>query len=148
MRLIWNCGVLVLLVSLAVGSKASAQTGARKLEKAELVKELRAAHKLLAEADRDYKGHRAQAAKEVHKAIKELGGEHHPKKAEAAAPGAKPPRVKQPAIHEPQATSDAQLRQAQAILEGVQAELNAHHPKAAANVTAAIAEIKTALSIK
>jgi hypothetical protein len=123
---------------------------AKKWEKAELVKELRAAHRLLAEADRDYDGHRARAAEAVHKAIRELVGNHHPAKAAGSgAAGAAAAAVKkQPAIHEAQANSDAQLRQAQGILQTVQAELNAHHPKAATHVTLAIGEINTALKIK
>jgi hypothetical protein len=58
------------------------------------------------------------------------------------------PKVKQPAIHEAQASSDAQLRQAQAILQTVQSELNSHHPRAAGNVTAAIRDLNTALKLK
>ena len=37
------------------------------------------AHKLLVEADHDYDGHRARAAHEVHRALEELDGHHHPK---------------------------------------------------------------------
>jgi hypothetical protein len=157
MRLNWTCGigVLTLLMGMAIGSTSSAQSavpssGTTKSEKSELVQELRSAHKLLAVADHDYDGHRARAAAEVHKAIKDLLGTHHPKKAKsgsATTPPVNPP-AKQPAVHEPQATSDAQLRQAQTILQGVLAELNAHHPKAAANIDAAIVEINTALKIK
>lgn len=144
-------GVLALLVGLALESVSPGQTvvpqpGAKKWEKAELVAQLRSAHKLLAEADRDYDGHRARAAEAVHKAIRELVGNHHPKKpatGTAAAVAKKPP-----AIHEPQAASDAQLRQAQGILQGVQGELSAHHPKAADHVGLAIGELNTALKIK
>lgn len=157
MRLNRACGigVLSLLVGLALDLPSSAQTtppksAAVKGEKAELVKELRAAHKLLAEADHDYDGHRARAAAEVHKAIKKLVGTHHPKTVKPGSATTAPvaPPVKQPAVHEPQTTSDAQLRQAQAILQGVQAQLNARHPKVAANIKSAIVEINTALSIK
>jgi hypothetical protein len=155
MRLNWACGigVLSLLVGLAVESPSSAQTippksAATRGEKAELVKELRVAHQLLAEADHDYNGHRARAAAEVHKAIRKLVGTHHPKTVKPGSTAPVAPPVKQPAVHEPQATSDAQLRQAQAILLGVQTQLKAHHPKAAANIKAAIVEINTALSIK
>jgi hypothetical protein len=149
---------LALVVSFAAASTAAAQSapqpGAKKLEKAELISELRSAHKLLAEADRDYDGHRAKAAEEIHKAIRELRGKQHAKAAEAgSAPAAavvvtKPPKAKHAGAHEPQADSDAQLSKALAILAGVQAELTAHHPKASANVLAAIAEINTALRIK
>ncbi len=115
---------------------------------------LRQAHRLLVEADHDYDGHRARAAEEVHKAIRELEGKHQAKRVQLGlAPAAhvvtnNGQRVKQPAIHEPQANSDAQLHRAQAILQGVQTGLNSHHPKAAANVAAAITEITTALALK
>jgi hypothetical protein len=144
-------GVLALLVGLALGSAASAQiappqSGAKKLEKAELVAQLRAAHKLLAEADRDYDGHRARAAEAVHKAIRELVGNHHPKKPPTGTAAAV--AKKSPAVHEPQAASDAQLRQAQGILQGVQGELSTRHPKAAEHISLAIGELNTALKIK
>jgi hypothetical protein len=112
---------------------------------------LRQAHRLLVEADHDYDGHRARAAEEVHKAIKELEGKHHAKKAQAGvAPvvASKPAAPKEPAVHEAQANSDAQLRQAQTILQGVHGSLISRHHKAAPNVATAIAEINTALKIK
>ena len=78
--------LIVFLVGLATTSTAVAQTqkaaGVAPAQ-AEAIKALRSAHKLLAEADHDYDGHRAKAAKEVHKALKELG--FQPKKAQAAA---------------------------------------------------------------
>jgi hypothetical protein len=150
-------GVLTLLLGLILGSAAPAQAiiapKVKNREKAELLKELHAAHKLLAEADRDYDGHRAKAALEVHKAIKELGGRLHLKKGSTTpttptAPPAAKTTGKLPAVREPQAVSDGQLNQARSILQGLQTELSAHHPKAGANVTAAIAEIDTALKIK
>jgi hypothetical protein len=145
--------MLALLFVLALGSTASAQAptpqpGVVKGEKVELIEQLISAHKLLAEADRDYDGHRALAAKEVHKAIKELSGNHHHKKAQTTTPPVAKAKAKHPPMREAQATSDAQLSQALAILQGVQANLSASHPKAATNVTAAIAEINTALKIK
>jgi len=144
MRLNWTfgIGVLTLLFGFAVGSTTSAQVVPT--TKAELIQELRSAHKLLAEADRDYDGHRAKAAAEVHKAIKELEGKHAGKKPHPGST-AKVKPAKAPAVHEPQATSDSQLQQAQAILQGVQTE---NYPKVTANVTAAITEINTALKIK
>jgi hypothetical protein len=118
-----------------------------------LVHSLRSALKLLVEADHDYKGHRALAAEEVHKALKELGA-HHRK--EGTAGGAtttgsvtakKSTGTAVSKDGEAQATSDSQLRQAQQILQGALAEMSTH-PGAAANVKAAIAEINTALSLK
>jgi hypothetical protein len=145
---------LALVIGLAtaatsIAQAAAPQAGAKK-EKSHLLKELHSAHKLLSEADRNYDGHRAKAAEEVHKAIQELEGKPHPKKATTAVPPAVTgkPKAKTPPMHEAQATSDDQLRKAQTILEGVQPHLKTHHPKAAANVAAAIDELKTALSIK
>jgi len=143
MRLNWTLGIglLTFLFGLALGSTSFAQAVATK---AELIQELRSAHKLLAEADHDYDGHRAKAAAEVHKAIKELEGKHAGKNHHSASTVKVKP-AKEPAIHEPQATSDAQLQQAESILQGLQTK---NYPKVTANVTAAITEINTALKIK
>jgi hypothetical protein len=120
---------------------------------AELIETLKKAHSLLVNADHDYDGHRAKAAEEVRKALEDLGD--RPKKARATvAPtiggvvAAVPVRAAQPKMHEPQAASDAQLREAEALLEGALAHLNGKHPNAHKNVRAAIAEIKVALAIK
>ena len=51
-------------------------------------------------------------------------------------------------MHEPQASSDAQLQEAYQLLEASTTEINSKHPKAAANVAAAIRELNTALKIK
>ncbi len=113
---------------------------------AQVIAALRAAHRLLANADHDYYGHRARAAEEVHKALKDLGFRHH---STTATTGSVPKKTSQPAVHEAQAASDVQLRQAQGILQGVATQLNAtRHPKATANIQAAIREINTALSLK
>jgi hypothetical protein len=121
--------------------------------KAQVVQALKSAHKLLAAANRDYNGHRAQAAQHVQGALKALG--YHPKKARPAASpnlaiaAAPRPAVSgKPAVHEVQSTSDAQLRQAQQILAGALTTMSAGHPKAAAKINAAIAEINVALSIR
>ncbi len=163
MRTNWICGIgvsmLALVVGLAVNSASYAQAtstvpSAHQGQKAALIKQLRCAHKLLAEADHDYDGHRARAAEEVHKAIRDLEGKHRSTKVHTGTTitppvvTTKPPHVKRPALREPQGTSDGQLRQALSILQTVQTELNGHHPKAAANVAAAVGQINTALSIK
>ena len=114
---------------------------------------LHKAHKLLVTADHDYDGHRARAAEEVHKAIRELEGNHHHKKVSGTAPVtapviAKPAKPKQHAMHEPQASSDAQLQEALQLLAASTTEINSKHPKAAANVAEAIQELNTALKIK
>ena len=121
----------------------------------QILAQLVAAHKLLAVADRDYKGHRAKAAREVRNAMKSLSYRHHsrvaqPGAAVAAAAGANAAKTAAttPAVHKPQAISDNQLRQAQQILLGLATQLNGSRPKVGTHVTAAIGEINTALSIK
>ncbi len=79
--------ISVFLGALSLASLASAQattTPATPSAHAQLLKTLRQAHHLLVNADHDYDGHRAKAAEEVHKAIKELEGKHHGKKAQSA----------------------------------------------------------------
>ena len=100
---------------------------------------LRTAYGLLAIADRDYQGHRAKAAAEVHHALRELGFRHEHKVVEGKV-------IAEKDMHEAQQRSDAQLRQAQQILQGIQ--IVGNHPKAANHVQAAIGEIGTALTIK
>ena len=147
------------VAALAVQSISRAQPAqqnqvAGKGQRTEIVTQLRAAHKLLVEADHDYSGHRARAAEEVHKAIHELTGPHQPKPSgsggapKGAVTANKPSKGSERSDKEPQANSDAQLQQAQSILQSALGEVNARNPKAAANVQAAIAEITTALSLK
>ena len=102
------------------------------------IKELHKAHHLLAEADHDYGGHRAKAAEEVHKALKELGH------AKPHVPGAGKPK----SGGEPQAVSDGQLREAQQMLKDALPHLNKNHPRAHANIEAAIAQITLALDYR
>ncbi len=130
-------------------SKQAAKRAARALDNTHVISALQSAQTLLVAADHDYSGHRALAAKEVHKALAELGHKKGqagitPKTANAAAT-----QTGRTAAHEPQATSDAQLRQALQILQSVVPHINStRHPKAATNVQAAIGQINTALSIK
>jgi hypothetical protein len=116
----------------------------------QLLTELHHAHRLLQEANHDYDGHRAKAAEELHKAIKTLEAtvpHHH----HQAQPTAKPV-VKEPAVHEPQAVSDAQLREARKVLKTVEAQLASstelHHQKALVDVAKAIEQIDIALKIR
>jgi len=147
--------ISVFLSGLSLASFAAAQTSPVVTSThAQLIHSLRQAHHLLVAADHDYDGHRARAAEEVHKAIKELEGKHNVKgilpgsTSTATVVANKVSKVRQPAMRESQSNSDAQLRQAQAILQGALAELNSHHPRASANVNAAIAQICTALKLK
>src|SRR5262249_47877629 len=116
----------------------------------QMLQEMHQAHHLLHEANHDYDGHRAKAAEELHKAIKALHATlpHHHQKAHPLPTLA----VKQPAVHEDQAKSDAQLRDARKILKVVELQLAAstelHHQKAAADVAKAIEQIDVALKIR
>jgi hypothetical protein len=87
------------------------------------------AYATLAQANHDYKGHRAKAMKQIELAVHELGG-----KISGKGRG-----------HEPQGASDAQLRAAQALLQQAAAGLS---KKPLKHVNAAIAQINVALSIK
>lgn len=87
------------------------------------------AYATLAQADHDYKGHRAKAMVQIKRAVKELG-------AHISGNGKG---------HEPQATSDAQLKAALAILQQVSPGLSGKPLK---HVNNAIADINTALAIK
>jgi hypothetical protein len=121
MNMRWNiiCGLGVsILTFLGAVKIASAQTAtvpvsATTSAKHAALENLRQAHKLLVNADHDYDGHRARAAEEVHKAIRELEGKHRAKKVVSGTGTVvvKPAKPKQPASHEPQAASDAQLQQ-------------------------------------
>jgi cob(I)alamin adenosyltransferase len=90
---------------------------------------LDAAYATLAQADHDYKGHRVRAMKQIEQAVKELGGTISGK-----GKG-----------HEPQGTSDAQLRAAQELLQQASAGLSGKPLK---HVNAAIAQLNTALAIR
>jgi hypothetical protein len=145
-----------ILAVLALESTASAQGGAKnnavqQAGKAGIVEALKSAHALLSVADRDYDGHRARAAEEVEKALRELGHHHHHHKGTLAmAPAAVPhaARTGEAGHHEVQSTSDTQLQQARSILQGVAGQIGGRHAKAQSRVNAAIAEIGTALNIR
>ena len=87
------------------------------------------AYATLAQADHDYKGHRVKAMKQIELAVHELGG-----KISGKGRG-----------HEPQGTSDGQLRAAQSLLQQATGGLS---KKALKHVNAAIVQINIALSIK
>jgi hypothetical protein len=138
-------GVFAVLAGLTgeATARAAKKAAAKPRANSQAIDDLKEAHALLNKADRDYDGHRHQAAEEVHKAIEELGYHHK------ATPAAVPAVTKgEPAVHEAQATSDTQLAKAKDILQGVLPKLKAKHPKAHDNVKAAIAEIDKALAIK
>jgi hypothetical protein len=91
------------------------------------------AYNILAAANHDYKGHRVRAMKQIEAAAKLLGAN-----LQGNGPG-----------HEQQPVSDAQLRQAQALLQQLSTGLAPTRPKAVhAHIEAAINQINIALSIK
>jgi hypothetical protein len=112
------------------------------------------AHKLLANANYDYDGHRAKAAQAVRLAAKELGYHHkkHAQTGSSAAGGTttptKPAHPDRPPVHEDQKVSDQQLAQAQTLLEGVLKQLGSTNAKAATDIQTAINEITAALKVK
>ncbi len=155
MRRNLSCIIGLLFVMLFAGLASAAlakAVPAKGTANAELIQTLKSAHRLLVSADYDYEGHRAKAAKEVRNTLEELG--HHHKKAQPGLTsnnGAVPPKAAHAShekVHEPQATSDAQLREAQQLLQGALTQLNVRHPQATASVKAAITEINMALAIK
>jgi hypothetical protein len=87
------------------------------------------AYATLAQAKHDYKGHRVKAMKQIELALGEKG-------AKVSGKGKN---------HEPQATSDAQLRAAQALLQQAAPQLSG---KALKHVNAAVSQISTALQIR
>jgi hypothetical protein len=106
------------------------------------IEELHGTKVLLEMADRDYKGHRAAAVKEITAAIHVLQAGHaHIKLRDNVKGGG-----------EPQALSDTQLREAIAGLKAIQKQLAAARGTAAAEavvaIDKAIKELNIALEIK
>jgi hypothetical protein len=152
--------LLALAAGLLVVSPAAAappaSSAARHAEIHLLLGQLHTAKKLLETAIHDYDGHRAKAVHEVHEAIKLLE-EHH--KAHAAVTGQPTVPSARPAQAQPapqpeitQAQSDAQLKQAATLIQGVETVLSTssqtHHVKATAHLNDAVKELGIAVSIK
>lgn len=87
------------------------------------------AYATLAQADHDYKGHRVKAMKQIDAALGEIG-------TKVSGKGKK---------HEPQGTSDAQMRAAETLLQQASTGLTG---KARRDVNAAITQINDGLAIK
>jgi hypothetical protein len=104
------------------------------------IKELHVIKVLLERADRDYKGHRAEAVKQISEAIHALsaGKKHNGKGVKGG--------------NEPQALSDAQLRESIAALAKVQTQLvatgGAPAVLASEHIARAIKQLEIALTIK
>lgn len=112
----------VILLAFGLVSHAQAQAG-------NATGLLNDAYATLAQAKHDYKGHRVKAMKQIELALGEVG-------AKVTRTGKN---------HEPQGTSDAQLRAAQNLLEQASHELSG---KALKHTDAAIKQINEALSIR
>ena len=130
------------------------------------VAELNTTIKLLQAADHDYQGHRAQAVHDIHQAIHALhptanhnkssatGGKVTGKTVTGKTVTGKTITAKtvtaksQGANKEPQAVSDAQLKQAITQLNTVQGQLKAAPPAALHSVQAAVKQLQVALTIK
>jgi hypothetical protein len=113
--------------------------------------QLQQAKHLLHTADHDYGGHRVKALAALNKGIHALN--HHGSKARLTqVPGqAKPPGQVQPGNALPQATSDAQLKQAAQIINTALTQLatlpaNSRVNQAAPHLQQAIGEIQQALN--
>jgi hypothetical protein len=134
-----------LLLALGAG-QVSAVKGGGTLPYAQVVLELNQTRALLQQANHDYDGFRAKAVGQVTKAIHALVQGRPHKTVHHAHPS-------QPAVHEPQAKSDAQLRQAMQQLQVVLNQLGTRNgdPQAGAAMThvqAALADLNQALKIR
>jgi hypothetical protein len=102
-------------------------------DKADELSTLEQAYVILARADKDYDGHRAKAMKQIKEASKLMGVKFH-----GEGKG-----------HERQSVSDAQLREAQAMLEKTSGELQANkQERPLKHVNAAIREVSEALRVR
>src|SRR6516225_9793983 len=114
----WLVGLVIagLLAGAAFATRAEANTPKPK-PKAEpfatQISELHAVKVLLEKADRDYKGHRAEAVKQITAAIHEL----------RVHKGSKGSGTKVQGGNEPQSLSDAQLREAIKGLKQIEKQL-------------------------
>jgi hypothetical protein len=112
--------LIVLALGLATRAHAQTSSGSAVL--------LDDAYATLAQAKHDYQGHRAKAMKQIDAALGEIG-------AKVSGNGK---------VHEPQGTSDAQLKAAEGLLQ----QTTGLSKKAAKHVTNAITEINDALAVK
>jgi hypothetical protein len=127
---------------------ASATKNAASANKNAVVTVLHQAHALLQSANHDYDGHRAKAAEQVMHAIHALGHHHHHGQHTAlqAAQQIAGAFGGGGAIKEPQAQSDAQLKQAGQLLTSLNGSVP--NAKAAEHIQAALSELNTALKIR
>ncbi len=121
------------------------------------VAELNTTIKLLQAADHDYQGHRAQAVHDIHQAIHALHptAKNNNSSTKSGQVTGKKSSVKgknlakgKGANKEPQAVSDAQLKQAISQLNTVRGQLKAAPPSALNSIQAAVKQLQVALTIK
>ena len=146
-------GSFILAAALLVlgGSPAIAQRGAKKAaataKKANdvaLILELQKTAHLLSKANRDYKGHRAEAVRQIHHAVKHLKAEAKVRGLKGAGNDYKGP--------EAQPVSDTQLKQAIANLKSTLTKVNnlavtSHRTSASGHVGKSIDELNVALEV-
>jgi len=120
----FRLSILIVSVLLALGFATPVQA-----QPANAAVLLNDAYATLAQAKHDYKGHRVKAMKQIELALGEVGAK--------VAPTGK--------HHEPQGTSDAQLRAAQNLLAQASHQLSG---KALQHTDAAIKQLNEALSIR
>ncbi len=123
-NLFLRCSILLATVLLALGLVAPAHA-----QSANATVLLDDAYATLAQAKHDYKGHRVRAMKQIEAALGVVG-------AKVSGQGRN---------HEPQGTSDAQMRAALGLLQQASAGLSG---KALKHVSAAITQINDGLAIK
>ncbi len=124
--------------------------------------ELHAAKELLEHADHDYDGYRAKAVHHITEAIRDLREAHkahesgtskagqpglHAQKNNGNGSGQGAGKGAGQKHHEPQASSDAQIEKAAQLLAAAEGKLGSH-PKAHAEIQAAISDIAMALKKK
>ena len=122
--LFFRCSILFTVALLAFGLVTRAQA-----QPANSVMLLNDAYATLAQAKHDYKGHRVKAMKQIELALGEVG-------AKVTSAGKN---------HEPQGTSDAQLRAAESLIQQATAGLSG---KALKHADAAIKQLNEGLSIR
>jgi hypothetical protein len=143
-------GIFALSATAQAGIPAPNGAAGKHIGNALVAKELHVAKKLVGHGDHDYQGHRAKAEHLITEAIHELHPQH--KKGSkttggAGAAGQGKGKGKGQKLKEPQVASDAQLKMALGILTKALGQVS-HHPKAAAHIQGAIAELNMALKIK
>lgn len=153
-----------LMFSVAVTGQARAvvPVGGTSGQHKGVLMELHAAKELLEHADHDYDGYRAKAVHHITEAIHDLREAHkahesgngkagqpglHAQKNNGNGSGQGAGKGAGQKLHEPQANSDSQLQKAMQLLAAAEGKLGSH-PRAHAEIQAAINDISAALKKK